>query len=150
MQWLGVDLTEEGDLTGELPPSVRDILRRLLSGSRVPDPNHSGAFDPADWQVAILAGHIAPDDARLDLPIIGSVVVITDPEHAEDDAPPDQLYAVADDVDRPYYQLVRLGGGEGPQVPGYAINEIDPARITLTAVPDGTPPYRPSQRHEPQ
>lgn len=149
MQWLGVDLTDSGALTGELPPGLRDILRRLRSGTRVPGPNHSGAFDPANWQVAVVAGHLAADDACLDLPVVGSVVTITDPEHAEDDAAPDQLYVVADDGDRPYYQLARLGGGDGPQVPGDAITEVDPARITLAAVPDGTPPYRPSQRHEP-
>ena len=141
MQWLGVEVTDDGSLTGELAPGLRDILRRLLSGQRVPDPNKSGAFDPANWQVAIVAGHIASDDA--DLPVVGSLVAITDPDHAEDDAAPDQLYVVAEDVDRPYYLLVRLGGGHGPQVPGYAITEIDPARITVSAAPDGAPPYRP-------
>ncbi|MCW6007700.1 hypothetical protein K1W54_24585 [Micromonospora sp. CPCC 205371] len=86
MQWLGVDLTHDGALTGELPPGLRDILRRLLSGRRVPDPHHSGAFEPANWQVAIVAAHIAPDDACADLPVVGSVVAITDSEHAEHDA----------------------------------------------------------------
>ncbi|GLI00664.1 hypothetical protein [Phytohabitans aurantiacus] len=150
MQWLSVDRTDDGAVTGDLPYDLQDILRRLLSGARVPQPNHNGAFDPAAWQVAIVAGHIAPDDAGADLPIVGSVVAITDPDYAEDDAAPDQLYVVAEDVDRPYYLLVRLGGGHGPQVPACALTEVDPARIRLAAVPDGTPSYRPSQRHEPR
>ena len=148
MHWLNFD--RASNASGELPPDLRDILHRLLSGGRTPDPQRSGGFDPADWQVAIVAGRMAPDDACLDMPVVGSVVAITDPEHAEDDAAPGQLYVVAEDGDRPDYLLVRLGGGNGPQVPGFAITEIDPARITLAAAPDGTPPYRPGQRHEPR
>jgi hypothetical protein len=34
--------------------------------------------------------------------------------------------------------------------PGSAITEVYPARISLAAVPNGSPPYRPSQRHEPR
>jgi hypothetical protein len=150
MHWLNTDLSYDHTPGGELPPGLRDILHRLLSGTRAHGPQRSGRFDPADWQVAIVAGHAAPDDACLDMPVVGSVVAITDPDHADDGAAPGQLYVVVEDGDRPEYLLVRLGGGPGLQVPGYAITEIDPARITLAAVPDGTPPYRPSQRHQPQ
>jgi hypothetical protein len=84
--------------------------------------------------------HAVPDErlARADLPVVGSLVVITDPEWVEDDTAPDQLFVVSEDVEAPYYLLVRVGGGYGPQVPGSAITEIDPARISLTAVPEGT------------
>ncbi|MDG4795040.1 hypothetical protein [Micromonospora sp. WMMD1082] len=150
MQWLNLDVTHDGALTGKLPADLRDILRRLRSGDRVADQDHSGAFAPKHWQVAIVAGHIAPDDASLDMPTVGSVVAVTDPDHTDDDAAPDQLYVVTDDTDRPYYLLARLGGGYSRLIPGYAITEVDPARVALAAVPDGTPPYRRSQRREPR
>jgi hypothetical protein len=95
-----------------------------------------------DWAVAVVAARWSPDNVKATLPVIGSVVLITDPDWAEDDAGPDQLYVVSDDFGAPYYQLVRLGG-HGPLVPGHALTEVDPARIRLEPAPDTTVPYPP-------
>lgn len=150
VQWLHTDLAYDSTPDGELPPGLREVLHELVSGRRAPGRQRGGRVDPAGWQVAIVAGHAAPDDACLDMPVVGSIVTITDPEHADHDAAPGQLYVVAEDGDRPDYLIVRVGGGPGLPVPGYAITEIDPARLTLAAVADGTALYRPSQRHQPR
>jgi hypothetical protein len=133
-EWLG------GGETGTLPRELRRCFETLLSGARAVGP-HGEAFDADAWSVAVVAARrIAEEDAAV-LPAVGSVVLITDPDFAEDDAGPGQLYVVSDDVHAPYYQLVRLGG-YGPLVPGFALTEVDPARVILTPAPDGTPPYR--------
>ena len=129
-----------GSPTGEPPAELRAVWRSLLTGNR---PAGAGGqpFDPSQWSIAVVAGHHTPEQVKATLPVVGSVVLITDPDWAEDDADPDQLYVVSEDVDAPYYQLVRIGG-YGPNVPGYAITEIDPDRLTLAPAPDGVPPYR--------
>ncbi|GAA1622916.1 hypothetical protein [Actinoplanes couchii] len=134
MAWIG------GPDTGETPGDLQRHWDALLDGHR-----HSSGerFDPHRWAVAIVDAHWRPEDGTSTMPVTGSVVLITDPQWAEDDAAPDQLYVVIDDFRAPYYQLLRLGEEGGPQVPGYALTEVDPARIRLDPAPDGTPPYPP-------
>jgi hypothetical protein len=123
------------------------VWRSLLDGTRQPAPGCE-PFDPAAWSVALVAAHHTPEDVRATLPIVGSVVQITDPDWVEDDVDSDQVYVVREDVFAPYYQLVRLGD-YGPMVPGYALTEIDPARVTLTPARPDAPLYRDSlgRRH---
>jgi hypothetical protein len=132
-EWLG------GDDTGTVPRELRRCWDALLTGARTVGP-HGEPFDPDAWSVAVVAGHRTPDEDRTVLPVVGSVVLITDPDFREDDTGPDQLYVVSDDVHAPYYLLVRLGD-YGPLVPGFAITEIDPARVVLTPAPQDAPPY---------
>jgi hypothetical protein len=133
MQWLG------GPDNGETPSGLWRVWEQLVTGHRQ-HPPAAAPFDPADWAVAVVAARWSPDEVKATLPTIGSVVLITDPDWIEDDATPDQLYVVSDDFSAPYYQLVRLGG-YGPQVPGYAITEVDPARVRLEPAPNNAVPY---------
>ena len=133
--------------TGQTPARLTAVWRSLLDGNRQPAPGGE-PFDPTAWSIALVAAHQTPDHIRATLPVVGSVVQITDPDWAEDDVDNDQLYVVGEDVDAPYYQLVRIGG-YGPTVPGYAVTEIDPARVTLTPASPDAPLYRDSlsRRH---
>jgi hypothetical protein len=135
MAWLG------GPDNGETPHDLWRVWEALATGHRQHPPTEA-PFDPADWAVAVVAARWNPDEAKATLPVVGSVVLITDPTWAEDDAGPEQLYVVSDDFGAPYYQLVRLGG-HGPLVPGHALTEIDPARIRMEPAPDTAVPYPP-------
>ncbi|MEV8504509.1 hypothetical protein AB0368_06710 [Actinoplanes sp. NPDC051475] len=135
-RWLDV-----AEHPGDLPPALATIFERLRDGTRLPDP--SGApFDPGAWQVAVVEARTTSAEDREDDLVIGSVVLITDPEHVEKDTCADQLYVVSDDMNRPEsYVTVRLGD-YGPATPGHALCEVDPARVWLQPVPPDTPPYR--------
>jgi hypothetical protein len=133
MAWLG------GPDNGETPHGLLRVWESLVAGHRQ-HPPAAAPFDPADWAVAVVAARWSPDEVKATLPVIGSVVLITDPAWAEGDAGPDQLYVVSDDFGAPYYQLVRLGG-YGPLVPGHALTEVDPDRIRLDPARDGAAPY---------
>jgi hypothetical protein len=133
MAWLG------GPDNGETPHDLRRVWESLVTGHRQHPPERT-SFDPAAWAVAVVAARWSPDEVKATLPVIGSVVLITESDWAEDDAAPDQLYVVSDDFGAPYYQLVRLGG-YGPLVPGHALTEVDPDRIRLDPARDGAAPY---------
>lgn len=126
---------------GETPRELQTIWQYLLVGQRLKT-SERVPVDPAQWAVAVVDAHRSPDEIKATMPTIGSVVLITDPDWIEADAEPDQLYVVSDDFDDPYYTLVRLGG-YGPQVPGYALTEVDPFRVRPEPAPDGAPPYPP-------
>lgn len=128
-----------GDDIGTVPRELRWRWDDLLTGARAVE-QHGAPFDPAAWSVAVVDGHYAPDGTGAVLPVVGSVVLITDPDFREEDTDPEQLYVVSDDVHVPYYQLVRLGD-YGPMVPGFAITEIDPARVVLKPAQDDAAPY---------
>ncbi|GIM90122.1 hypothetical protein [Paractinoplanes toevensis] len=120
---------------GTTPLELHDIFEQLLTGQRqINDAEH---FEPAAWSVAIVAGHRTADPARL---VIGSVVLITDPDSREDDADPDQPYIISDDFDA--YTLIRPGGEYALLLPGAALTEVDPTRLVLLPQPADTPQYK--------
>jgi hypothetical protein len=127
--------------SGEISTGLRTVLQAVLTGRR----DHGAdtrPIDPADWQIAMVAAHITDRQERAALPGLGSLVQIIDPHHQHGDDP-DQLYVVRDDFHAPdHYDLVSLGD-IGPHVPGYALIEIDPARVRLLPAPEGALPYPP-------
>lgn len=130
----------DGTSSGQTPGALRAVWDSLLDGTRQATPSVE-PFDAAVWSVAIVAAHCTPDNVRKTLPIIGSVVLITDPDWVEPDATSDQLYIVIDDLQAPYYALIRFGD-YGPTVPGYAITEVDPTRVTLRPAAENALPYQ--------
>jgi hypothetical protein len=127
--------------SGEVSTGLRTVLQAALTGHQDRSADTS-PIDPADWQIALVAAHITDRQERAALPGLGSLVQIIDPhQHGED---PNQLYVVRDDFHAPdHYDLVSLGD-IGPNVPGYALIEIDPARVRLLPAPDGAVPYPPA------
>ncbi|WP_250008774.1 hypothetical protein [Actinoplanes sp. M2I2] len=123
--------------SGAVSTGLRTVLQAILSGHM-----DNALVAAADWQIAVVAAHITDRQKRAALPGLGSLVQIIDPQHRHGEAP-DQLYVVRDDFNAPdHYDLVSLGD-LGPNVPGYALTEIDPARVRLLPAPDGALPYPP-------
>ena len=133
--WVG------GTSSGETPDALRTVWNSLLDGTRQVTASRE-PFDAAAWSVAIVAAHCTPDEVSKTLPIVGSFVLITDPDWVEPDESSDQIYVVIDDFQAPYYGLMRGGDCYGPTVPGYAITEVDPSRVTLRPAPQNDLPYR--------
>jgi hypothetical protein len=128
--------------SGEVSTGLRTVLQAALTGRRDSRADIH-PIDPADWQIAMVAAHITDRQERAALPGLGSLVQIIDPHHQHGDDP-DQLYVVRDDFNAPdRYDLVSLGG-IGPTVPGYALIEIDPARVCLLPAPQSALPYPPA------
>ena len=128
--------------SGEVSTGLRTVLQAVLTGQ--PDRSaDSHPIDPAAWQIAVIAARITARQELAALPGLGSLVQIIDPQHRHGEAP-DRLYVVRDDLEAPdHYDLVSLGD-IGPNVPGYALIEIDPARVRLLPAPQGALPYPPA------
>ncbi|WP_328463569.1 hypothetical protein OHA21_38285 [Actinoplanes sp. NBC_00393] len=128
--------------SGEVSTGLRTVLQAALTARRDRSTD-SHPLDPADWQIAMVAAHITDRQERAALPGLGSLVQIIDPQH-QHGQDPEQLYVVRDDFQAPdHYDLVSLGD-IGPNVPGYALVEIDPARVRLLPTPPGALPYPPA------
>ena len=127
--------------SGEISTDLRTVLQAVAAGYLDRGPNDEPA-DPADWQIAVVAAHITDRQERAALPGLGSLVQIIDPQHRYGEAP-DQLYVVRDDFYAPNQYDLQGFGDFGLRVPGYALIEIDPARIRLLPVPEGALPYPP-------
>ena len=129
------------EASGEVSNGLRTVLQAVLTGHTDRSADND-PVDPADWQIAVVAAHITDRQQGAALPGLGSLVQIIDPQHRHGEDP-DQLYVVRDDVNAPdHYDLVSLGD-IGPNVPGYALIEIDPARVRLLPAPQGALPYPP-------
>ena len=130
--------------SGETSNGLRSVLRAVADRPEYRYPNGE-PFQADDWQLALIDARIPAADLRAILPGLGSVVIITDPDLREDDAPHELLHVVRDDFHAPdLYDLLRLGD-IGPHLPGYALAEIDPALIRLTPAVDGSAPYPPQR-----
>lgn len=139
-QHYGLRALDQSD-SGEISVGLRTVLQAVLISQTHRGPG-GAPVDPAAWQLALVAADISDAEEDRHLPIIGSVVLITDPAHRHGE-PADRLYVVYDNFSAPhFYDLVALGD-YGPRVPGYAITEVDPARVRLDPAPDGALPFPP-------